>query len=159
MSGRGQRLFLVSPRRVDFHSRTRLTMAVDSSSPTSQSKPSSPPPPYTEIADPALYAQPSTSVPVGGPNAPASSPFPTRTAYGPTPIQQQTQLLPYYDPRSPYAIAEANSRARWRFLVAFVWAVALVALMSLLTGYEVTLQTGGHIRHGGWMSGSDWAQW
>lgn len=130
-------------------------MAVDSFSPTSQPKPSSPPPPYTETAGTALYPQPSTS----NPNAPASSPFPTRAAYGPTPIQQQTQLLPYYDPRSPYAIAEANSRARWRFLVAFVWAVALVALMSILTGYEVTLQTGGHMRHGRWMSGSEWAQW
>jgi len=98
------------------------------------------------------------SEPVGGPNTPIASPFPTRTVYGPTPIQQQTQLLPYYDPRSPYAMAEANSRARWRFITAFLWAVALVGLMSFLTGYEVSLRMR-DMHHGGWMSGSDRAEW
>ena len=64
--------------------------------------------------------------------------FPTHAGYGPTNIiQQATHVLPYYDPRSPYAIAEANSRARWRFVGAVCWAVLILALMSLVTGWEI----------------------
>ncbi|KAG2369731.1 hypothetical protein BDR07DRAFT_1388199 [Suillus spraguei] len=49
--------------------------------------------------------------------------------FGPTPLLQSDPtlgLLPYYDPRSPYAIAEATSRARWRFICASLWAIGIV---------------------------------
>jgi hypothetical protein len=103
---------------------------------SSQSKPSSPPPAYTEV-DPALL--PSSS---GTSSSPTG--FTTRTGttgYGPTSItaQQQT-ILPYYDPRSPHALAEAMSRARWRFLGALFWAVLILACTSLLLGIEVDIQ-------------------
>jgi hypothetical protein len=52
--------------------------------------------------------------------------------FGPTPLLQSEPtlgLLPYYDPRSPYAIAEATTRARWRFICASLWAVGIIALL------------------------------
>ncbi|PCH40770.1 hypothetical protein WOLCODRAFT_117647 [Wolfiporia cocos MD-104 SS10] len=121
-----------------------------SSSSESQSKPSSPPPAYTEI-DPALQAPSSSRMNLPSADIPPTSPaaFPAHPGYGPTPIAQQTQLLPYYDPRSPHAIAEANARARWRFTSAFVWALALLMLASFVTGYEVQLRAHG-TRVGGW---------
>ncbi|KAG1755418.1 hypothetical protein EDB19DRAFT_1661192 [Suillus lakei] len=48
--------------------------------------------------------------------------------FGPTPLLHSDPtlgLLPYYDLRSPYAIAEATSRARWRFICASLWAVGI----------------------------------
>ena len=61
--------------------------------------------------------------------------MPQRT-YGPTPLQADTStILPYYDPRSPWALHAAASRARWRFLGALFWAGILwVALGSLVGG-------------------------
>lgn len=108
---------------------TLLTTLEMSSSP----KPSSPPPAYTEI-DPAQL--PSSSATPHSPTA-----FSTHTGYGPTAItaQQQT-ILPYYDPRSPYALEEATSRARWRFIGALFWAVLILALTSFLLGVEVDIQ-------------------
>ena len=75
-------------------------MAQDPPSPTKpSSKPSSPPPAYTELPDAASSSH--------APPAPAlrstTSP-PPHAGYGPTPIAPPTQLLPYYDPRSPYAL-------------------------------------------------------
>jgi len=60
--------------------------------------------------------------------------------YGPTPIstsQQQGLLsipLPYYDPHSPYAIAQASSRARWRFFAGLLFALGVLAVISALLG-------------------------
>lgn len=52
--------------------------------------------------------------------------------FGPTPLLHSDPtlgLLPYYDLRSPYAIAEATSRARWRFICASLWATGIVMWM------------------------------
>ncbi|OCH94493.1 hypothetical protein OBBRIDRAFT_831735 [Obba rivulosa] len=111
-------------------------------------KPSSPPPAYTEFAEPHshpapshsrahLPAAPESTPPSASGPAPLPSVFPTHVPYGPTPIAQQAALLPYYDPRSPHAIAESESRARWRFIGAFMWAVIILALVGVATGYEV----------------------
>ena len=68
-------------------------------------------------------------------------PFSPHSGYGPTNIiQQQTHLLPYYDPRSPYAVAEASSRARWRFVGAFCWAILILAVASAVLGVEIDIQ-------------------
>ena len=100
---------------------------------SSTPKPSSPPPAYTEI-DPTQLPSSSAT-----PQSPTG--FATHQGYGPTSItaQQQT-ILPYYDPRSPHAIAEATSRARWRFIGALVWAVLILAFASFLLGIEVDIQ-------------------
>jgi len=131
-------------------------MAVQSSSPTS--KPDSPPPAYTEFAESAPQPQSSTmNTSDGGSvtNMPSTAPFPTHAGYGPTPIAQQTALLPYYDPRSPHALAEAGARARWRFFGAVLWALVILTLVSFVTGYEV------HFRHGAWLKGDSesWQSW
>ncbi|KIP10412.1 hypothetical protein PHLGIDRAFT_18331 [Phlebiopsis gigantea 11061_1 CR5-6] len=97
-------------------------------------KPSSPPPAYTEV-DPTQHA--SSSAPT--PQSPTV--FTTHGGYGPTSIMTQQQtILPYYDPRSPHAAAEAALRARWRFIGAFCWAVLILAFTSFLLGIEVDIQ-------------------
>ncbi|KZT29426.1 hypothetical protein NEOLEDRAFT_1145164 [Neolentinus lepideus HHB14362 ss-1] len=84
--------------------------------------PTSPPPPYT--------VEP-TALP------PASS-SQTQAAFGPTPLaQQQETLLPYYDPRSPYSVEQAEVRARKRFVGAVVWAFALMFVAGMVTGAGV----------------------
>ncbi|KAI0774737.1 hypothetical protein BD413DRAFT_670087 [Trametes elegans] len=95
-------------------------------------KPLTPPPAYSEhpqaneqSASPHQSTSTSPYTPVGPP-----LPFPVHAGYGPTPIAQQTELLPYYDPWSPYAVAEATSRARWRFIEAVLWAVSILAVPS-----------------------------
>ncbi|GJE87481.1 hypothetical protein PsYK624_035640 [Phanerochaete sordida] len=101
---------------------------------SSSPKPASPPPAYTEV-DPAQLAESSSATP----QSPTG--FSTRQGYGPTSITSPQQtILPYYDPRSPYAIAEAASRARWRFIGAFLWAVVILAFVSFLLGIEVDIQ-------------------
>ncbi|RPD67380.1 hypothetical protein L226DRAFT_529731 [Lentinus tigrinus ALCF2SS1-7] len=111
-----------------------------SGGPQQSGKPLTPPPAYSEHLEPHEQ-HPSTNQ---GASTSSSSPlspglsFPTHAAYyGPTPLPQQTQLLPYYDPRSPYAVAEANHRARWRFITAALWAVAILTFVSFITGWEV----------------------
>ncbi|OSD04437.1 hypothetical protein PYCCODRAFT_1476002 [Trametes coccinea BRFM310] len=102
-------------------------------------KPPTPPPAYSEQPEghqqhstPDQSASTSPYTPIGAP-----LPFPAHAGYGPTPIPQQTQLLPYYDPRSPYALAAARSRARWRFIEAVLWAVVILGFVSFLTGWEI----------------------
>ena len=95
----------------------------------------------------------------------AASPFlfpaPAHAGYGPTPIAQQAQLLPYYDPRSPYAVTAANQRARWRFIEAAVWAVVILSVVSFVTGWEVRMMmargvgSGHHHRRGSGMYASE----
>ncbi|KAI0711052.1 hypothetical protein C8T65DRAFT_648007 [Cerioporus squamosus] len=112
-------------------------------------KPTTPPPAYSEHPEAhqqhlsANQAAPSTSTssPVSPLAFPAHTPY-----YGPTPIAQQAQLLPYYDPRSPYAVAEANHRARWRFISAAIWAVAILTFVSFMMGLEVEAIRAGEAR-------------
>ena len=116
-------------------------------------KPSSPPPAYTEIEiagpPPPQLQSHQTSSPYN-PHAALSSPsqFPSHTGYGPTSIvaQQQAALIPYYDPRSPHAIAQAGSRARQRFLSAIAWAICILFLAGFIMGWEI--QVG---MHGKWI--------
>ncbi|KAI0920768.1 hypothetical protein AcW1_005054 [Taiwanofungus camphoratus] len=117
----------------------------------SQAKPSSPPPAYTELPDSANRLQSSSvHTPTDSSNLVPSTSFPTHAGYGPTPIAQQTQLLPYYDPRSPHSIAEAGARARWRFVAAILWALGILAFASFVMGYEVHLRVHG-VRIGSWL--------
>ncbi|KAH9899444.1 hypothetical protein C8Q73DRAFT_787326 [Cubamyces lactineus] len=110
-------------------------------------KPDTPPPAYSEYPAQHQHISPNQSsstspyTPVGAP-----LPFPAHAGYGPTPIAQQTQLLPYYDPRSPYAIAEATARARWRFIKALLWALVVLSLLSCMMGLEVQVITAGGLR-------------
>ncbi|KAH9948742.1 hypothetical protein B0H21DRAFT_820677 [Amylocystis lapponica] len=117
----------------------------------SPTKPSSPPPAYTEL--PLEHPQPSSQLAhndsplISGPSAAAA---PIHSGYGPTPIAQQVQLLPYYDPRSSYALAEAEARTRWRFVGAVLWALLIILLGGFITGWEAH-QRIHHPRFGGWM--------
>ena len=112
-------------------------------------KPDTPPPAYSEYPvpqqQPRLSPNQSSST---SPYTPVGTqlPFPAHAGYGPTPIAQQTQLLPYYDPRSPYAVAEANARARWRFITALLWALVILGLLSCMMGLEVEVITAGGLR-------------
>lgn len=106
----------------------------------SASKPSSPPPAYTELPDSSQYlasaSQPRPSSNSTSPSQSFPSPIPHHPSYGPTPIAQQTHLLPYYDLRSNYAIAESTSRARWRFAGALIWALVILLCVGILLGAE-----------------------
>lgn len=121
-----------------------------------QSQPLTPPPAYTDTAPSTFViahpASPMPAYPDQGYFAPLSSPplssnqlalpafpqNPSHPNFGPTPIsssQQQGLLsipLPYYDPRSPYAIEQAISRARRRFIEGVLCAVGILAAVSLL---------------------------
>lgn len=104
--------------------------------------PTSPMPQYPDQG----YFAPLSSPPLSSsPLAlPAFSQNPPQSHFGPTPIsssQQQGLLnipLPYYDPRSPYAIEQALSRARWRFFGGFLCAVGILATVTagMLVGEE-----------------------
>ena len=110
----------------------------------SQSKPPTPPPAYSE-AD-SLFAVP--PVPQSGPmpsyaDQPFFAPLPSppshpHALFGPTPIsQQQGLLIPYYDQRSPYAIEQATSRARWRFFGGVLWALGIFAIVLVIGGVQI----------------------
>ncbi|KZT06521.1 uncharacterized protein LAESUDRAFT_653366 [Laetiporus sulphureus 93-53] len=135
------------------------TQATSSSS---HSKPSSPPPPYSEFVEPSQQSARSPQS-HNTMNSPSPAPVPSHVGYGPTPIPQQTHLLPYYDPRSPHAVQEATRRARRRFIEAFLCAIGILALISLLTGVEAHMNLHA-VRIGGWVRGAlgecrDCAQW
>jgi hypothetical protein len=87
-----------------------------------------PPPTYAESVPQPAIPHVHSSPPSG--NA-TSVPFAGHSwGYGPTPIvQQQTTLLPYYDPRSMYSVHEANWRAKRRFAGAILWAYGLIAVV------------------------------
>ncbi|KAF9450954.1 hypothetical protein P691DRAFT_809156 [Macrolepiota fuliginosa MF-IS2] len=114
--------------------------------------PVAPPPPYTEFAagsssspspgvfSPAQsplnaqYTHPARmppQMPVGVPPMPHAAPHP---GYGPTPLATNQPLLPYayYAPRG-----SADSRARWRFSWAMLWAVSLWMIFGFMIGVEV----------------------
>ncbi|OJA19321.1 hypothetical protein AZE42_00414 [Rhizopogon vesiculosus] len=68
----------------------------------------------------------------------AASSF-TPPHFGPTPLLQSEPtlgLLPYYDPRSPYAIAEATTRAQRRFICASLWAVGIIMLLLAVGAFK-----------------------
>ncbi|TFK93630.1 hypothetical protein K466DRAFT_537729 [Polyporus arcularius HHB13444] len=120
-----------------------------SGAPQQSAKPLTPPPAYSEHAGSDQQHlstnQAAPSISSGSPVSPLS--FPAHAPYyGPTPIAQQAQLLPYYDPRSPHAVAEANHRARWRFISAAIWAVAILAFVSFMTGLQVEATRAGGAR-------------
>ncbi|KAI0371513.1 hypothetical protein BV20DRAFT_965265 [Pilatotrama ljubarskyi] len=113
-----------------------------SSSDQPSGKPITPPPAYSEHPEPHqhhLSPQQSASTSPYTPIGP-QLPLPGHSGYGPTPIAQQTQLLPYYDPRSPHAQEEAARRARWRFIEAVLWAVFILGLVSFFTGWEIRVR-------------------
>jgi hypothetical protein len=108
-------------------------MATNDNPPPSQTKPTTPPPPYTDFPD----------IPSSTPSPPAPSPLPlnfappsTQPLFGPTPLTyQQTLLLPYYDPRSPYSIELAARRTRWRFIGAVVFAVFIWLCVGVIAAF------------------------
>jgi hypothetical protein len=104
---------------------------------SSKPNPSTPPPGYEET----LKGAPSTSqqaTPAGASSS-AAGPAPAAPPpAGPTPITAQgAHLLPFHDPRSPYALQQAVSRARWRFFGAFMIAWAISLLFGGITGAAV----------------------
>ncbi|KZP03940.1 hypothetical protein FIBSPDRAFT_878991 [Athelia psychrophila] len=125
-------------------------MALHPQSLVKQSDPSSPPPAYSESTMPGPGST-SRSYPVADQSsasrlyadqgffAPLSSPpMPTHHLFGPTPIaQQQEALLPYYDSRSPYAVGQASSRARWRFIGAVFYALIIWMALLVVLGVEI----------------------
>lgn len=104
-----------------------------------------PPPPYAAI--PSISTESSSSDSGGNRGESSSGPyaFPNSNlmpvpqhhpAYGPTPItsQEQRLVLPYYDPRSPYAMQQALSRARWRFFSALLYVFGIWFAIGIVTG-------------------------
>ncbi|KAF8607672.1 hypothetical protein BDV93DRAFT_519690 [Ceratobasidium sp. AG-I] len=111
-------------------------------------QPDSPPPPYANKAQGTQAG----SVPYPPPHpfngSHAEGPFATpprpRSPYGPTPIGLRSPegvgILPYYNPQAFHTqelFVEAESRARWRFFGAFMWAVFIWVLVGALTGTAV----------------------
>lgn len=112
----------------------------------------------------ALANAPSGHHPFFGapPGSPTLGPSSPRRVYGPTPMSHDATPavlgpgtpvylgsgamltpggesgallpLPYYDRSSPYSEEQANSRARWRFFEAFVWAFAVWITLGVLFG-------------------------
>jgi hypothetical protein len=68
---------------------------------------------------------------------------PPQRAYGPTPLlaapqqSQTTTALPYYDPRSPWAMQAAAARARRRFFGALFWGCVIWLAVGSLVGGAV----------------------
>ncbi|KAF7970253.1 hypothetical protein HWV62_32379 [Athelia sp. TMB] len=115
-------------------------MAIQPQEGAKQAIPPSPPPTYSESTMPGPSSQtPPRSYADQPFFAPLSSPpMPTHPLFGPTPIaQQQGALLPYHDPRSPYAITQASSRARWRFIGAVFYAVIIWMALVVVLGVEI----------------------
>lgn len=116
---------------------------------TKPDSPGTPPPPYDSAAaglgGPMADSDQPYFAPLSSPPHPPNSLYPatpaagpTHPLFGPTPIsQQQGLLIPYYDPRSPYAIEQAGSRTRWRFIGALFWSVGILAVIVVLTGAQV----------------------
>ncbi|KAH7916247.1 hypothetical protein BJ138DRAFT_594601 [Hygrophoropsis aurantiaca] len=101
-----------------------------SSNPHSSS--SAPPPPFESRLNRQHY-------PTLPPFGPEYGGFTPPLAFGPTPLGQTQPtlgLLPYHDPRSPYAIAAAASRARWRFVAAAVWAMGFLILVFVVAAWN-----------------------
>ncbi|KAF8239018.1 hypothetical protein L208DRAFT_1386869 [Tricholoma matsutake] len=111
-----------------------MTISHESASPNKINTPSANPPPYNEYDSIAS----SQSIP----------PRPVHNEFGPTPLTTQA-LTPYayYDARSPYSLAQADSRARWRFIVTLLWALALWFAFGCLVSVQLTTR-----RHSGWQS-------
>lgn len=98
--------------------------------------PPGPPPAYSNI--PSISTIPSQQTNRSYSDSPYSMPIPEpytqpHPGYGPTPIVQQEGVLPYYDPRSPYSLELAVTRARWRFFWAMVWAFGIWFALGLVT--------------------------
>ncbi|KAF8504222.1 hypothetical protein JB92DRAFT_781516 [Gautieria morchelliformis] len=63
---------------------------------------------------------------------------PPQRVYGPTPLAashaETGTVLPYYDPRSPWAMQSATSRARRRFFAALFWGCVIWLAVGSLVG-------------------------
>ncbi|TFK43839.1 hypothetical protein BDQ12DRAFT_197218 [Crucibulum laeve] len=137
---------------------------------TPDSKPKAPTPPPPTYADVVAGASPTSqrapspqaqgqSTPAPAPNAPYPNPNPAlasanhHPSFGPTPISHSQPLLPYayYGPAGA-----AASRARWRFLGALFWGVAIYCLLGMLVGVEFWAEDAsgrGRLRLRRWMQG------
>ena len=134
--------------------KSSLTMTIIAGPEDQKSVPPSLPPTYAEVtATRPQQAQRGSQSPVTSPYPvqlplpqPASQhrhetmpgPPPLR-AYGPTPLAASQSammpVLPYYDPRSPWAMEVATSRARRRFFGALLWGFVIwLAIGSLVGG-------------------------
>lgn len=116
-------------------------MSAPDQSPNSQGNiPDTPPPTYSEST--ALKVSPPRQAERPAPGSSSSfgvpGVFPVQPAMGPTPLAPGgPTVLPYYDPRSPYSLAEARVRARRRFFWALLMALALFALGGGFTGTAI----------------------
>jgi hypothetical protein len=106
---------------------------------TSKDAPTTPPPTYDQsmvkgAPSSSAAANASTPAPPTVAAPPPAGPAPPPA--GPTPITSQgVHLLPVHDPRSPHAMREAISRARWRFVYAFLVAWGISLLFGGFTGF------------------------
>jgi len=55
-------------------------------------------------------------------------------------VQQEALLLPYFDPRSAFALQEAAARAKWRFLLALIYALIIMFVLGIATGAEISVE-------------------
>lgn len=65
-----------------------------------------------------------------------------RIQFGPTPISERQAILPYYDAQSPHSASIAASRAKWRFIEAFIWALVILWLLGLIGIGNIELRKG-----------------
>lgn len=129
-----------------------------------------PPPAYSEAT---RTGEPGAASPQGGYSPPPithtipSNHLMSPGQFGPTPAQNLQLPYAYYDPHSLHSVQQADSRARWRFIRAMVWAVGLWCLLGMLIGVQVEIATGGVGHHAsgegrrrqgqGWGLGGWWA--
>ncbi|KAJ2993981.1 hypothetical protein NUW54_g7628 [Trametes sanguinea] len=96
-------------------------------------KPTTPPPPYSEHANP----QQSTSTTPGFTAPGAQPPLPVHAGYDSASVSQQIPLLSSHDPLESYRLAEARARSRREFMKAILWGVAILAAVSFVTTLEI----------------------
>ncbi|KAG5639692.1 hypothetical protein H0H81_005875 [Sphagnurus paluster] len=53
------------------------------------------------------------------------------------PISPPLVPYAYHDPRSLYALAQADARARQRFVLTILWAIIIWGFLGLLFGAEI----------------------
>lgn len=109
---------------------------------TPPSAPAEAPPAYVDIPNPSGSGLPT---PVTQPGPAVVVPFPTTnhgSPFGPTPINSQSHLIPYYDARSPAAVAESHQRAGRRFFGAFLWALLVLLITGAIVGGGTEIEMG-----------------
>ncbi|KAJ4479134.1 hypothetical protein J3R30DRAFT_2722469 [Lentinula aciculospora] len=73
---------------------------------------------------------------------------------GPTPASALHIPYAYYDPRSAHSLAEADTRAKWRFWLTLLWVLGVWVLCGLLASWIEQ-------RHPGWFEDIEdgWHHW